>query len=63
MIDRTKFMQLPKAWIVYDTHKKDKFAHIEKAFLSEQAALDYVYRFTNEVYADDYIEECEVTHD
>lgn len=64
MIDRTKFIELPqKVWLVYDTHKKDKFAHIEKAFLSEQAALDYVYRFTNEVYADDYIEECEVTHD
>ena len=64
MIDRTKFIELPqKVWLVYDTHKKDKFAHIEKAFLSEQAALDYVYRFTNEVYADDYIEECAVTHD
>jgi len=64
MIDRTKFIELPqKVWLVYDTHKKDKFAHIEKAFLSEQAALDYVYRFTNEVYADDYIQECEVTHD
>ena len=64
MIDRTKFIELPqKVWLVYDTHKKDKFAHIEKAFLSEQAALDYVYRFTNEVYAGDYIEECAVTHD
>ena len=56
-------MNLPKAWIVYDTHKKDKFAHIEKVFLSRKQAYDYVYRFTNEVYADDYIEECEVTHD
>ena len=39
MIDRTKFIELPqKVWLVYDTHKKDKFAHIEKAFLSEQAS-------------------------
>jgi len=63
MIDRTKFIEFPKAWIVYDTHKKDKFAHIEKVFLSKKQAYDYVYRFTNEVYADDYVEECEVTHD